>query len=246
MLSPLFFLLFPLAMYGIHRAFPFRRPADYVEPTYEQMSKYNSWSKTSGWLLLLFFALSVYLIGGPLCDYSVQSMQPHGVAVFYVLPDRMYWYMIGWIPVLGLSAFVYTLLTKIYLGVDFNNFIAFYNQKVGYNAFKAVIPFCGGFALLGFWLMFCLWNYSIYAYQDKIVIHWFVSANAKTYTYKQVKKIEFTPETQKQGPQYTVTFSDGEDWTSPTALEDPNAARDFGFISKQSGLKIDTLKENNR
>jgi hypothetical protein len=232
-------------MYGIHRAFPFRRPADYLQPTDKQIARYNAWSTLSGWLLLLFFALSVYLVGGPLRDHRVQSLQPQSTAVFYVLPDRMYWYMIGWIPVLGLSAFVYTLSTKIYLGNDYKSFIEFYNQKVGYNAFRAFIPICGGFALLGFWLMFCLWNYSIYAYQDKMVVHWFVSANAKTYTYKQVKKIEFTPETQKQGTEYTLTFDDGQDWNSPTALEDPNAARDFAFISKQSGVKIDTLKEGN-
>jgi hypothetical protein len=242
MLSPLFFILFPLAMYGIHKLFPYKQPENYRQPTTEQLLKYNKWgNKISGWLMLGFFAISMWLISGPLYDYHNSLYLEKSAAVFIVLPDRFYWVMLSFILLLGLSMFFYNLATRLYMGDDYEGFKDFYNQKVKYNSYKAVRPLCSSFALLGIVLLYFMWNYSIYAYRDKIVVHWYLSVEAKTYSYSQVKSIDYTPAGPKNGDSYTVTFKDGLDWNTPTALDDPNAQKDVDFISRQSGVKINTL-----
>ena len=138
----------------------------------------------------------------------------------------------------------YTLLTKLYMRSDFHAFVYYSNQKSGYNAYKAVIPICGTFLVAGIVLLFFLWDYGIYIYKDKIVVHGYMASKVKTYNYGQVKTIDFMPETHDSGAHYQINFNNGENWNTLTDLRDDSDSRDVSYISKQSGLKIDTLSKD--
>jgi hypothetical protein len=147
-----------------------------------------------------------------------------------------------WLFAFGLSGlFVFKLGSELYLGSDFSGYVDYTNRKSKYNAFSGAITLCSGVVLLGIFQLFFLWNYSIYTYRDKVVVHWFLSTKARVYPYSQVKSISFNPKPAKGGLEYVVTFKDKTDWNTAYGLADSNTVRNVQFISKQAGIKIDTL-----
>jgi hypothetical protein len=122
----------------------------------------------------------------------------------------------------------------------FGGYVDYSNRKSKYNAFAAIIPLGGCFALVGISLFYFLWNYGIFVYRDKIVVHWFLSTKAQNYSYDQIQSIRFTPATIEQDATSEVTFKDGIDWNTITGLKDADIAIHIQFISKRAGVKIDT------
>jgi len=240
----IFSLFFLLAMAGIARLFPYKKPENYVPPNYDALGRYTSWGRISGWIMLITVIALFYFLGGTLYNLKEQSVAGGHDVIYKVLPDRLYWIMIGFIFIIGISAFIYTILTKLYLGDDFRGFIDYSNSKSGYNAYKIVIPMGAVFSMLGLALLFFLWDYGIYMYKDKMVIHWYLSTNAKTYKYSDIKSIAYTKENHKHGASYNLIFNNGDYWDTQTGLNDENINEKMNFVIKQSGVKVDTLADD--
>jgi hypothetical protein len=243
-MSVFFYLLFPLAMAGIAKLFPYKKPDNFVPPGPEAMEKIMKWGKISGWYLLTAVAVLLYLIGVKLCELKQQFI-PHDSGIIYkVLPDNMYWFMIGFIFILGINYYIFILMSKLYLADDFHGYIEYSNSRSKYNASEVIKPIAAFFTGLGLLLLFCLWNYSIYIYNDKMVIRWFLSTKNKVYGYNQVKSVNYMKKNGKYGPHCDVIFKDGEDWDTSAGLPDDEKDEMIKYISRQSGVKIDTLDDN--
>ncbi|MBV8388259.1 MAG: hypothetical protein JO080_00510 [Mucilaginibacter sp.] len=235
-----------LAMIGLRKLFPYRPVDTYWQPGHEAFEKYKRWDKISGWLMLLYIAIAMLIICGPLAYFRNFSQSQDTAAQFLILPDLFDWVMIAWIPIFGLSPFIILFLGgRLYLRDDFSGYFDYANRKSKYNAVGALVPLFGGLTMLGITLFYFLWNYGIYAYRDKIVAHWFLSTKAQVYSYDQIKSISFTPGTTEKAARADITFKDGMDWDTSNGLRDPNVAKHVQFISKQSGVKIDTVYKTN-
>ncbi len=180
----------------------------------------------------------------PLYDYKVQSQQQSHQALFSIQSDRVWWFMLPCLPVLCWGGLFFMWLGRVYLRDDYNDFINYSNQKAGYNAYRAVIPLCTLVGGVGAVLIFLLWNWGIFIYKDKMQIRWYLSLSDKVYSYKQIKSINFIPQKTKAGAHHVVVFDDGQEWNTLLGLSDENELKEINFISKQSGLKIDTIEND--
>jgi len=235
-----------LAMAGLRKLFPYRPVDTYWQPGREAFEKYKRWDKRSGWLMLIYFTAIMLIVCGPLFYIRGFYQLQDKATQFIVLPRAFEWIIISWIPILGLCPlFILFLGGRRYLGDDFDGYIDYSNRRANYNAVGSIIPLCGGFAVLGITLFYCLWSYSIYAYRDKIVVNWFLSYKTQVYSYDQIKSISFTPATSEKYAIGKVMFKDGLDWDTSTGLRDLDIAAHIQFISKRSGVKIDTVNMSN-
>jgi hypothetical protein len=240
-MTPLIYALFPLAMAVIAILFPYKKPENFAPPSYEVMGKITAWGRISGWIMLLTTLLLLYLTGIQLYNFKQQFIPQRNGSVYKALPEQMYWFMIGFIFILGINCYIFLLLSKLYLGGDFRAYIDYSNSKSKYNTYKAVQPIAAFFSALGLVLLFCLWNYGIYICQDKMVVRWFLSTSDKTYSYGQVKSVNFVREQNKYAAHCVVVFKDGQDWNTSAGLPDDAKDEMIRYISKQSGMRVDTL-----
>jgi hypothetical protein len=246
MIGGLFGLLFMLAIAGISKLFPNKKADNDGPPNDDDLRKFALWNKIAGWIMLAIIALCLYVLAGTIPNYKHHSLPYDKSMLYAVLPDRFYWFFIGLIFVIGFSAFIYTLLTRLFMWNDFREFENYSNKKSGFNAYKAVYFVCGPFLVGGLILLFFLWDYGIYIYKEKVVIHGFATSKAKTYSYNQVKSIFYTPETNNYGAHYQVKFDDGEVWNNLTDLRDDSSDSEVNYIAKKSGLQVDTLLHDPR
>jgi len=234
--------LIVLAMAGLRKLFPYRAVDTYWQPGHEAFEKYKRWDKRSGWLMLLYFTVSMLVVCGPLAYIHHFYQLQDKAAQFIVLPHLFYWIIISWIPIFGLCViFILFFGSRLYLGDDFSGYFDYTNRKANYNAVGSIIPLAGGVAVLGITLFYFIWSYSVYAYRDKIVVHWFLSTKAQVYSYDQVSSISFTPQTTQHRAIADVMFKDGLDWNTSNGLWDTDIAKDVQFISEESGVKVDTV-----
>jgi hypothetical protein len=242
----LFYLLFPLVMAGVAWMFPYKKPENFIAPNEASLNKIMKWGKISGWYYVAVIVLLLYLIGVQLCNFKHRFTPHYSDAAYIVLPDHMDWFMIGFIFILGIGVYIFMLMSKLYLGDDFVGYIDYSNSKSQYNTYKAVQPFAAFFSGLGLVLLFCLWNYGIYICRDKMVVRWFLSTGDKTYSYSQVKSVNFIAEDpdKKNVRHFDVVFTDGMDWDTSTGLPDDEKGEMMKYISQRSGMKIDTVEND--
>jgi hypothetical protein len=241
MIGRLFGLLFMLAMAGISKLLPNKKVENSAIPNDHDVRKFTLWNNISGWIMLVIIVLCFYVLAGMMPGYRKQAL-PHDQSLLYaVLPDGFFWFLVGMVFMIGFSAVIYTVLTRLYMWSNFDGFVKYSNQKSGFNAYKGVYFVCGPFLIGGLVLLFFLWDYGVYIYKDRVVIHGFPTAKEKTYTYQQVKSIYYTPEGHNYGAHYQVKFDDGEVWNNLTDLRDDRGDQEVGYIAKQSGIPVDTL-----
>jgi len=235
-------ILIILAIAGLRKLFPYRAVDTYWQPGHEAFEKYKRWDKRSGWLMLLYFTVSMLVVCGPLFYIRSFYQLQDKTAQFIVLPRLFDWIIISWIPIFGLCPLIILFFgSRLYLGDDFSGYFDYTNRKANYNAVGSIVPLCGGVAVLGIALFYFLWSYSIYAYRDRIVVHWFLSTKAQVYSYDQIKSISLKPGTPQQKALGKVMFKDGLEWDSSNGLWDDDIAKHVQFISRQSGMKVDTV-----
>jgi hypothetical protein len=229
-----------LATTRYFKSFPYRQKDVYLQPGRGAFEKYKKWNKISALLTLAYFIIAMLIICGPLFNHHNFNQLQDKRALFIVLPDRFSWVMTAWMPVLGLSPFLIVFLGgRLYLGYNFSGYLDYINRRNNYNAVSAITTLCVGITLLGITLFYFLWNYSLYAYRDKIVVHWFFSTKAQTYLYNEIDSIRSTPPAAKRRAAYLVTFKDDQSWDTDGGLQDPDDVAHIQFISKKSGVKID-------
>ena len=241
MIGGLFGLLFMLAMAGISKLLPNKKSDNDAALNDDDFRKFTIWNNISGWIMLALILACFYVLAGTIPGYKRHTLPHDNNLLYAVLPSGFLWFLVGFVFMIGFSAVLYTVLTRLYMWKDFSLFVKYSNQKTGYNAYKGVYFVCGPFFIGGLVLLFFLWDYGVYIYKDKVVVHGYMKTKAKTYNYNQVKAIYFMPETHDSGAHYQVDFNDGDNWNTLTDLRDDSSDSEVNYIAKRSGLQVDTL-----
>jgi hypothetical protein len=81
---------------------------------------------------------------------------------------------------------------------------------------------------------------------DKMVFLRFLSTHDKTYSYSEVMSINLYRKIQvkKNVRHFDVVFTDGMTWNTITGLPDDEKDEMIKYISKRSGMKIDTFVDD--
>lgn len=141
MVGGLFGLLFMLAMTGISKLFPNKKVANDAVPSKGALRKFTTWNNISGWIVLVFIILCFYVLAARMPDFQRQAHNNDKSLYYAVLPGGFLWFLIGFVFMIGLTAVVYTIITRIYMWNDFDGFVKYSNQKAGMMLTKLFILF---------------------------------------------------------------------------------------------------------
>lgn len=191
----------------------------------------------------IIFIVTCYLIAIGLYGINHLLIEKNKLIIFEVRPDHFWWVSFGMIFSFGfIAAYGIMIVYRIVLKDNIDAFIDYNNTRSGYDSIK-VAKHMGTFFIVFGVLGYCLlWNYSVKIYKDKMTIRWFLSLDDERYNYDQVKTIYYVKET---APHFDIIFKDDMDWNSQTGLKTYEAQSEIvEFISRKSGIKIDTLEKD--
>lgn len=177
--------------------------------------RYENFEKWLG-----FFSFLIYWLGGIgliiLCAPSlVKGLIPNYEDELLYLPDSLAWLWPGLLISFGTCSILMSITFRIALGKEYEDYMAYTNQKHSYNGKLVLIPVIFGLVLLGLIVSYFIFNTYLRLTEDKIISNQFIDMEEHTYNYHEIKEIKHTITRKNQHGQivpcsdYDIIFKDG-------------------------------------
>ena len=226
----------------LQRWAPYKPPSESNLPPYEELRrKFLKWEQIYLIPFFIFSALFAIAWERLLSFFARLSYASLGASVFMYTPSPDFW----WIPAIFLGILTatipLTLLYKLVLGSDYEQYVIYSNLRVGFDSQKVVRlmamivgPVALIFSLLA---MNCYTKFS----GGEVTINRFLGVGEIIYPYSRISAIKsvsyfVAPNGDfKYRPYFSIEFDDGKRWTTGDGLHDPDPETDRRLIEFVSG-----------